>query len=317
MHLVLDAAGQVVHAGPTLRRLRPGQVLTGRPFEDLFEVQRPQLPAGMAALLDQAGTRLHLRLRDHPRTGLKAVLVPLAPDDAGRRGAVVNLSFGISIDEALRDYSLHSNDFAPTDLAIEMLYLTEAKLAVLDSWKDLNQRLQGAKIAAEEQAYTDTLTGLKNRRAMDHVLARLIRAGEPFALMHLDLDWFKAVNDSHGHAAGDHVLQHVARALVDETRGEDTVARIGGDEFVLLFPHLLRRARIEEIAQRLIARLEKPILFGTAVCRVSCSMGTTLSSFYAAPRADVMLADADAALYASKKMGRAQHCFFRPRAEAG
>jgi len=76
----------------------------------------------------------------------------------------------------------------------------------MEASRTLNQRLQGAKIAAEEQAFTDTLTGLKNRRALNLVLARLSEAKVPFTVMQLDLDYFKAVNDTYGHAAGDHVL---------------------------------------------------------------------------------------------------------------
>ncbi|MGI3166220.1 diguanylate cyclase domain-containing protein [Pseudooceanicola sp. 200-1SW] len=312
MHLVLDPTGHVIHAGPTMQKLRPDAPLVGQRFLELFELSRPRAVDSMAALLASAGLKLHLRLRDAPRTALKAVLAPLLPDAAGRAGAVVTFSFGISILDGIQTYRLHSGDFAPTDLTIEMLYLIEAKTLAMEASRTLNQRLQGAKIAAEEQAFTDTLTGLKNRRAMDHVLARLIRTGQDFALMHLDLDWFKQVNDSYGHAAGDHVLQHVARLMIDETRAGDTVARIGGDEFVLLFHNLTKRSRIEEIAARLIARLEQPVPFGAARCRISCSMGTTLSTFYDAPQPEQMLADADAALYASKHSGRGRHGFFVP-----
>ena len=115
-----------------------------------------------------------------------------------------------------------------------MLYLVEAKSAAMDESRALNSRLQGAKIAAEEQAFTDTLTGLKNRRALDHVMARLLAMGEVFSCMHVDLDYFKSINDTLGHAAGDHVLQVVAQVLVAETRAPDTIARVGGDEFVIL-----------------------------------------------------------------------------------
>ena len=199
MHLVLDATGHVIHAGPTMQKLRPDVPMAGQRFLELFELSRPRAVDSMAALLASAGIKLHLRLRDAPRTALKAVLAPLLPDEAGRAGAVVTFSFGISMLDGIQTYTLHSGDFAPTDLTIEMLYLIEAKTLAMEASRTLNLRLQGAKIAAEEQAFTDTLTGLKNRRALDHVLARLIRTGQDFSLMHLDLDWFKQVNDGHGH----------------------------------------------------------------------------------------------------------------------
>ena len=306
MHCLLDAAGVITHAGPTLRKLRPRLSVIGMPFLDLFQMTHPRTIHGMRDLRAAAGkkARLRLRFRDHPRTDLQGVLVP-----HGHGGAIVNLSFGICILDALRDYALTSTDFAATDSTVEMLFLVEAKSAAMEASRKLTRQLHVAKIAAEEQAYTDTLTGLKNRRAMDHVLQRMIDAGQEFALMHLDLDFFKAVNDTLGHAAGDFVLEQVARIMVEETRVEDVVARIGGDEFVLIFHGLCDRARIEEIARRLIQRLEQPMRWQEETCRISASLGTTLSTDYRRPTADQMLADADAALYAAKRAGRAQHRF--------
>lgn len=305
MHVMLDAAGRICHAGPTLRKLRPDTVLEDCDFLDVFETMRPRLIDSMQALVAHHGVKLHLQFRDAPQTALKGVLVPWDG------GAVINLSFGISVLDSVRDYALTSSDFAATDLTIEMLYLIEAKSAAMEASRQLNLRLQGAMIAAEEQAFTDTLTGLKNRRAMDHVLARHISMGEAFALMHLDLDFFKAVNDTMGHAAGDHVLQQVARIMVDVTRKDDTVARVGGDEFVLILTGLTDRTMLSAIAARLIARLEKPIPFDGQTCRISASIGSVLSVDYQVPNAEQFLIDADEALYASKRRGRAQHSFHR------
>ncbi|SNR64575.1 diguanylate cyclase [Puniceibacterium sediminis] len=281
--------------------------MVGSRFLDLFEVYRPRLLVTMADLLAHEGAKLHLRFRDAPRTSLKGVLVP-----DGQGGAVIDLSFGISVVDAVRDYDLTGSDFAPTDLTIEMLYLVEAKSAAMEASRTLNKRLQGARVAAEEQAFTDTLTGLKNRRATDHILGRLVRTGRDFALMHLDLDFFKEVNDSFGHAAGDYVLQQVARILVGETRKDDTAARVGGDEFVVIFVGVSDRHRLSDIADRIIARLERPIAYDGQKCRISGSIGITFSS----GRADVDPADvmqeADLALYASKRGGRAQHRFYDP-----
>jgi diguanylate cyclase (GGDEF)-like protein len=169
--------------------------------------------------------------------------------------------------------------------------------------------LQGAKIAAEEQAFTDTLTGVKNRRAMDHILERYVEADLPFSVMHVDLDWFKQVNDTHGHAAGDHVLQVAARILVDETRADDTVIRAGGDEFLLIFPRLVRRDRLAAVAGRILSRLDAPIPYRGAACRVSASIGIASRAGGDALSAEAVVAAADAALYRSKKAGRARFSF--------
>lgn len=307
MHLLLDRTGHIAHIGPTLAKLRPQDCLIGQRFLEVFELRRPRSVISIDDLRQHAGSKLHLRFRSGAQTGLKGVVMP-APGKTG--GLVINLSFGISVVDAVRDFSLTGGDFAATDLTIEMLYLVEAKSAAMEASRKLNQKLEGAKIAAEEQAFTDTLTGLKNRRAMDHVLARTVAGPGRFALMHLDLDFFKAVNDTLGHAAGDHVLQEVARILVEETRNEDTVARVGGDEFMLLLVGRMNRKRLADICGRLITRLEQPIAFGTETCRISASIGITLSEDYEAPDMALLQEDADLALYASKHRGRARHTFY-------
>lgn len=305
MHAVLDQTGHVVHAGPTLHKLtRRGGGMAGCRLLELFELRRPRIGHRLADLRAAAGTKLHFKLRHPPRTELKGVLMPLPDTLPPQGGVLVNLSFGISVLDAVGDFALTSADFAATDLAIEMLYLMEAKSAAMEASRKLNIRLQGARIAAEEQAYTDTLTGLKNRRAMEHVLDRLSGSGQDFALMNLDLDFFKAVNDSHGHAAGDHVLQKVARIMLDETRRGDTVVRTGGDEFVLILAGMADHRRLAEIAARLIARLEEPIAFGNVRCRISASIGAALTCDYEHPEVSRLLEDADRALYAAKDAGR-------------
>ena len=312
MHLILNKTGHVIHAGPTLGKLWQDDELSGARFLELFEVLRPRGIDDMAGLLVAEGEKLHLRKRVDPRSAIKGVLMPYAAIN----GAVVNLSFGISIMDGVRDYALAATDFAATDLTIEMLYLIEAKSAAMEASRKLNLRLQGAMIAAEEQAFTDTLTGLKNRRAVDHILPRLIERDSGFALMQMDLDYFKAVNDTYGHAAGDEVLQHVARALVEETRERDCVARIGGDEFVLIFEGLTRRDRLSDIARRIIARIEEPVTYKDVQCRISSSIGIALSTDATPLNEAQLLANADAALYDCKDHGRAQFRFFEPASNA-
>ena len=319
MHLVLNGTGHIVHAGPTAAKLAPEDGLIGMRFLEFLELKRPQVGACMDALRGATGRTLHLQMRRPPRTELKGVLVPV-PDTSGFAppgGAVVNLSFGISILDGVREFDLTSGDFAATDLTMEMLYLVEAKSAAMEASRKLNLRLQGAKIAAEEQAFTDTLTGLKNRRAMEFVLQRLNDAEADFALINLDLDYFKTVNDTLGHAAGDFVLQNVARIMVEETRGEDTIVRTGGDEFVLIFPGLREPARLSEIASRLIARLEEPMDFNGEPCRISASIGGVLSAQYPHPTTEQMADDADVALYAAKNAGRGQHKLYDPAMRGG
>ncbi len=310
MHAVVDATGHVVHAGPTLFKLFEDQSLIGVRFCELFEIKRPRGDGSMRSLMAAAGTKMHLRLRGGKRTDLKAVLVPLPGGAGPEGGALINLSFGISVVAAVRDYSLTGSDFAATDLAVEMLYLVEAKNAAMEASRMLNLRLQDAMIAAEEQAYTDTLTGLRNRRALDYVLERLTEIEQDFALIHIDLDFFKEVNDTGGHPAGDHVLREVARIMVEETRSDDTVVRVGGDEFVLALKRLTDPAKVHDIATRVIGRLQKPITFGNQTYRISASAGSILSCHYSRQNTDLMMEQADAALYEAKHRGRGCHIAF-------
>jgi diguanylate cyclase (GGDEF)-like protein len=222
------------------------------------------------------------------------------------------MSLGVNVVEAVRRYNLSSVDFAPADPTVDMLYLIEAKSIALEESKRLNARLEGARVEAETQASTDTLTGLQNRRSMDTLLHHLEGSSQQFGLMHLDLDYFKQVNDTFGHGAGDHVLKFVAAVLHDETRANDLVARVGGDEFVLIFRDCVDLAVLDGIAWRIISRLEEPIAYEGHLCRISASIGTTLSSFYRKPAADQMLNDVDRALYTSKDQGRARHTVFSP-----
>jgi len=149
---------------------------------------------------------------------------------------------------------------------------------------------------------------------MDHVLERVDRAGTKFALMHIDLDSFKVVNDSLGHAAGDHVLQVTPGAMVDETCSDDTMTRVGWDEFVILFQELTDKRTLGSIARRLIARIEEPVMFNGQACAISASVGIALWAPGQGSAAGEAMDQADVALYAAKNAGKAQHVFFRSRA---
>ncbi len=320
MALRLSPSGRIRHAGPTLARLRPQEALAGRAFLELFELRRPRGITSHEGLAACTGQPLSLRFRDAPQTAFKGLAVPLAAGDgtggpaAGGQAAepgdlLINLSFGIGAVEALALYDLGSADFAATDLTVAMLYLVEANEAVQQELRRLNRRLHGARLAAEEQAFTDTLTRLHNRRGLDIALRRYALGRDSYGVMQLDLDYFKQVNDRLGHAAGDHVLRQVAEILREETREADTLVRSGGDEFVLIFHRLTARDRLKRIAQRLLDRLEQPIEFEGTECRISASMGIAVSPDYRKPSPQALLQAADAALYAAKRAGRGRYGF--------
>ncbi len=306
MHVILDAEGRIIHAGPTMRKMRAGLPLVGAVFSDVFAVKRPRGLQTHADLQSSAGIKLHLQFCTQPCTEFKGVATP--GPTVGT--LVVNLSFGISVVAGVQDYNLTDADFAPTDLTTEMLYLIEAKSTAMASWRSISLRLQGAKREAEEQAFTDTLTGLKNRRAFEQILRRHVQAQKGFALMLVDLDYFKRVNDTQGHVAGDHVLREVAQIMAEEVRSHDSVARVGGDEFMILVPGAKDRKGLAAMGERLISRIEEAIPYGGQNCEISCSIGTAFFEPGGEADAGRLIEDVDLALYASKTAGRRRHTFF-------
>ncbi|WP_371169080.1 diguanylate cyclase domain-containing protein [Aliiroseovarius sp. 2305UL8-7] len=310
MHLLLDDGARVSHAGPTITKVF-GADLKGRSAFSLFELRRPRVVRSMDDVRAMAGSKVHLRLKDAAGTTMVGAVAVLP----GGSHVLMNLSFGYSVVEAVARYRLAGSDFAPTDLTVEMLYLMEAKSAAMTATSQMAHRLHGEKAEAQVEAMTDGLTGLKNRRAFDATFERSVARSAQFSLMHIDLDFFKAVNDTLGHAAGDAVLCEVASVLSAETRESDMVARVGGDEFVILFGRLTDEHILGNIAARIIRRLEQPIPFEGKDCSISASIGIVRSTDYDKATSDQMTADADRALYASKDRGRACYTMFERSAD--
>ena len=163
-------------------------------------------------------------------------------------------------------------------------------------------------------AFQDPLTGLANRARLrehiEHALSRAARAGGPVTLLYLDLDDFKTINDSLGHAAGDALLQVAAERLLQCARASDTVALLGGDELAVLIEDPLSPAAATALAERIAARLAEPIVLGGREVRVTASIG--ISQGGAADGADALLGNADLAMYSIKHHGKQGHALFEP-----
>jgi len=298
MHLHLDAAGRILSAGPTLRRV-VGEAET---FGEAFEQVGAEPSASLAPMAE--AERVFLRIRNSPGQVLRGRAMAL-----GDGGLLLNLGLGIGLVEAIRRYGLTDRDFAPADLAMEFLFLHEANGAMTQELSRANGRLIEARTRAEAEAFTDPLTGLYNRRGLQLAFEALRQGAmhavpQHFSLIVMDLDHFKPLNDSLGHAAGDEMLRQVAGSLRAIVRGVDTVARIGGDEFVLLLPGMCEPTTLEAMGRRIIRRIEAPVEIGGTACRVSASLGVAISSRYRRISWVRMEADADAALYAAKHAGR-------------
>lgn len=159
----------------------------------------------------------------------------------------------------------------------------------------------------QRMAHNDPLTGLPNRRLffdrLQHAINNAERNGKLLGLLYVDLDHFKEINDTHGHAAGDEVLDNIAHLLASVTRSGDTVARLGGDEFVILFEEVESRATLLGIAQKLLALLQNRLLIDGKDLQVRASLGISIYP-QDGRDAQTLLQNADRAMYSSKRSGR-------------
>lgn len=178
-----------------------------------------------------------------------------------------------------------------------------------------NEELERTRLAAEHSALHDYLTGLPNRRFLEQRIDAWRSTNESdkqgIAILHIDLDRFKQINDTLGHSAGDAMLKHAAHILKDSIRPHDFAARIGGDEFVLLVADTGTPAVLSDIATRIIDSMRQPIWFNGHECRFGASIGIAHSTDRLVdPRQ--LLQNADIALYNAKNLGRNRYEFYKP-----
>jgi diguanylate cyclase (GGDEF)-like protein/PAS domain S-box-containing protein len=193
-----------------------------------------------------------------------------------------------------------TNDPAVSGLALNFHDISERKA--------LEEKLR-------QLAFHDPLTLLANRNLfrdrVQHALTLAHRGSTSVAVMFLDLDNFKNINDSLGHETGDRLLQAVAQRLVETTRSSDTVARLGGDEFAILLEGITTSAQAEDVAGSLIASLEPPFSLNAMGVHVGASIGVALST--PESNAAALLSNADLAMYHAKAAGKNRFATFEPK----
>jgi diguanylate cyclase (GGDEF)-like protein len=211
----------------------------------------------------------------------------------------------LSTDRDLR--ALHPLWLASLGMFDVVLYFALAMGLVIWLLEEERQATMDAAAKIEKIAYHDALTGLPNRQLflnqMGMALHRAKRTKTIVAVLFLDLDRFKVVNDSLGHAAGDHLLQAVAERIRSAVRGEDSVTRLGGDEFAVMCTDIGTADDAEKVAERIIAALKRPIHLEGQEVFVTTSLGISL--FPAdSTEPEGLLKNADAAMYRAKAQGR-------------
>ena len=179
--------------------------------------------------------------------------------------------------------------------------------------KLLEHELKTQKAKAELLATHDFLTGLPNRvlwqDRITQALALAKRQRDMLAVLSVDIDDFKKVNDTYGHSEGDRLLVEIANRMKDTLRDVDTVARLGGDEFIVLLPEINSESQVELVAVRLLAAVRPPLGLGPETIAPACSLGIALYPAHGTTP-EALMVNSDRALYAAKKRGKGCYAFF-------
>ena len=263
---LMDSHGQLVYTGPSTERVL-GSRLAG---ENLLAITHPDdlelARRTLRALLAAEGTELSCELRLRHAGGAWRWI----------EATYKNLLFNPSV------------------------------RAIVINYRDVTER-KLAEETLQQLAYRDMLTDLPNRflfhDRLEHAIEQARRRNSGVAVMYVDLDRFKVVNDTLGHTVGDRLLQVVARRLREILRAEDTIARLGGDEFAVILPEVTRAEEAGNVGRKLIGVLRDPITVDGHELHVTASAGISL---YPSDGEDIetLLKHADAALYRSKDLGR-------------
>ncbi len=312
---VVDQSRRIVAAGELLRRICPE--VDGQPLlDECFSAANGELGRDFAQLAADSGQLLILQRR------LAGVVPPLrgqwmSIDDRGLMfiGWPWVTSFG-----QLGEMGIKLSEIPPHNPLAEMLMLLQTNRSAMDDAHELaralrqrRQELEQVNKELEHRAFHDALTGLPNRLMLrdrlSQAIARAERHRSVLAVLFIDLDRFKAINDTLGHQIGDAVLQSVASRITDQLRKSDTVAREGGDEFLVLLEDVGSVQNAALVAAKLLHSLDQPYVIGSHSLHCSGSIGVAMYPDDGASAGE-LIKHADAAMFDSKGEGRNQVHFF-------
>jgi diguanylate cyclase (GGDEF)-like protein len=320
-----EARVEMEKSDPEFEKVRQGFILGGihpddvtgmfklyRRFEWMDFMQRAirawESGDGYIVQLEDAGTRLQRETESPMRNAAKIQSILTEVSRINENLTPVEIQFDEALSEASRIIyrSLQAVMLAGTPGLL--IFGTLLSLRILQQKKRTEDRVNYL-------AFHDELTSLPNRmmlnERLDQALNRHSRAGTQLAIVFMDLDRFKVINDSLGHGAGDVLLRQVADRLRGESRKGDTVARMGGDEFVLLVENPEALMDVCACAQRVVERLSAPYVLGRNDCHITVSVGI---SIYPCDGVDsqTLLKAADVAMYQAKQIGRNNYLRYAP-----
>ncbi|HUL85978.1 MAG TPA: EAL domain-containing protein, partial [Actinomycetota bacterium] len=278
--MVIEADTEIKYASPSASRVlgRDAEQLEGSRFSDLIaQEDRATAMSFLTAMSEDQGL-----------TGLE-------------KFRVVHRDGSVRYVETLRTNLMHDPNVR----------------GIVLNTRDITERKQFEE-QLEHQALHDALTGLANRALfpdrVQHALDRQLRDGRPVSVLFMDLDDFKTINDSLGHAAGDQVLRDIGERLLGNLRTADTAARLGGDEFaVLLEDGGEEGMTAADVAERILSMLDEPFLLDETEVFVRASIGISVAESDAAPEsAEELLRNADVAMYLAKEKGKNRYQLFEP-----
>jgi diguanylate cyclase (GGDEF)-like protein len=271
--------------------------------------RRAELALGIQRDIDNCSDELLALAMELHRSATRQNAAP-APTSSSRatrmtRSDVIACALELRRSVAMLDVEIQRANILELELLAVRGELQQARLRLLES--------QVREQRARHQAYHDSLTGLPNRFSFEerssHTLARHRRQPRAFGLMYLDLDGFKSINDTHGHAVGDELLKIIGSRLTHAVRAQDSISRQGGDEFLCLLLNVRSDRQVSLIARKLIDAVSAPCRLGPITLRVTASIGIAL---YPADgiTIEALLDRADQAMFWAKQ-NRLGHALFR------
>jgi diguanylate cyclase (GGDEF)-like protein len=302
-----------VHGHPAIISVKPITSDTGRlvqvPGREYLHIAVRYLDGSFARQLTE-------------RYQLEGAAFSLSPPAGHRQGVPLrsasNHLLGYVTWLPFRPGSLMVQRVAPV-MAASLLLIFAIVTILLRRIRQSTLRLEASEAQAQHLAFHDPLTGLANRALFEdrlaHHLAHARATSTSLALLYLDLDGFKQVNDTLGHPAGDELIQGVAARLSANVRANDLVARIGGDEFAIVQVDIDGPASAEILSMRIIEEIARPFDVAGTQARVGVSMGIALGPQHASERID-LARKADIALYEAKSGGRGRYVFFAEEMDA-